>query len=124
MTTDKICLDVWGRKFELKVIYDVYENEEILEIQRNAFDMFIENASKILKDDSFIKKYCQDNSNNQITGDIDNIFKYVIPNSLYIMRDEKKRKVVLLCDYRYDEEHGITIGFENERISYIGSQIN
>ena len=124
MTTDKICLDVWGRKFELKVIYDVYENEEILEIQRNAFDMFIENASKILKDDSFIKKYCQDNSNNQITGDIDNIFKYVIPNSLYIMRDGKKRKVVLLCDYRYDEEHGIAIGFENERISYIGSQIN
>ena len=122
MKADKIDIIIWGRKFDIKVVYDVYEGEEILDNQKYALREFIEKAPKILMDDSQVKEYCKNNSNDQISGEIDNIFKYVIPTAIFVLREEKKRKIALLCDYRFDEEHGIAIVFEDEKFKTIGDQ--
>lgn len=45
-----------------------------------------------------------------------------MPQALYVKRNEKKRVVSLLCNYRFDEEHGIALTFENEKLKGIGTQ--
>ena len=52
----------------------------------------------------------------------DNVFRYVMPKYLFIPQGEKRRTVALMCDYRYDPEHGLAVVFENEKLSEIGPQ--
>ncbi len=118
--TEKI--NIWGREFELKVIFDVYKGEEVTDIQKNAFDAFIKATDILLKNCEELKEYCLKQDQERIGGTIENIFKYVRPESLFIKRDNKDHIVVLLCNYRFDEEHGIAIFFKNEKLEYIGTQ--
>ena len=37
----KRVLNIWGRKFDIEIIFDCFESEEISESQKNAFDDFI-----------------------------------------------------------------------------------
>jgi hypothetical protein len=115
-------VNVWGREFSLKIIFEVYKGEDILEIQKNALDSFVKAADVVLTSCEELKKYCLENDGERIDNSIDNIFKYVIPESLYIRRNEQERDVVLLCRYKFDEEHGIALFFENEELEHIGSQ--
>lgn len=121
MTTNKVKTKVWGRELELKVIFDVYEGEEILDNQKKALDMFLARKN-LLEECVDVKKYIKKMDGDEISGEILNIFKYVAPKSLYVKRNEKKRIVALLCDYRFDEEDGIALLFENEKFVKIETQ--
>ena len=114
--------NIWGRDFDLKVIFDVYEDESVLEAQEAALINFEKNADKLLNSSKDIEKYCIKIDGDRIGKKIDNIFKYVMPQSILIKRTDKKRIVVLLCNYRFDEEHGIAMVFENEKLCMIGTQ--
>jgi len=114
--------NIWGREFDLKVIFDVYKGEEILDNQNKALEAFLEADSAISSSCEELKKYCLEKDGDLIGVSIENIFKYVIPVSLFVKRDEKKRIVILLCNYRFDEEHGLALFFENEELEHIGSQ--
>ena len=98
---------IWGRAFELNVQYDCYEDEDILPAQKVAFAFFKGEADHILNSDREIKKYCLENNGAEIGGTIDNIFKYVIPVSIFVKRDEKKHVVAVMCNYKFDIEHGM-----------------
>lgn len=45
-----------------------------------------------------------------------------MPKSLFVGRDEAKRIVAIMCDYRFDMEHGLAVVFENEQFKMIGEQ--
>ena len=115
-------INVWGRSFELKIFFDVYENENILDNQKEALYSFVNNADHILGAYRELEVYCLEKDGDLIGNSISNIFKYVMPTSLFIIRDEKIHKVALLCNYRFDEEHGIALFFENEKLIKIGTQ--
>lgn len=115
-------INVWGRNFDLKVIFDVYEREGILDNQKASLDEFVKKSGDILSSFYEIERYCIEKDGSLIGDSIRNIFKYVMPESLFVKRDEKKRIVVLLCNYRFDEEHGIALFFENEKLANIGTQ--
>lgn len=115
-------INVWGRVFKLHVIYDVYEDEEILDIQKEALEIFIKKADIILRSSEAIKQYCIENDGDLIEGYIEDIFQYVIPEGLFINRNLNKREVSLLCWYKFDEENGIAITFVNEQLDQICSQ--
>ncbi|MCM1539584.1 MAG: hypothetical protein NC254_14450 [bacterium] len=55
-------------------------------------------------------------------GIVDNIFKYVMPIKRYVLRTGKDRSIAILCDYKFDIEHGIAVVFKNEKFFRIGSQ--
>ena len=50
MTNENITFDIWGRSFDLEVIYDCFEGEEITSIQKETFDEFKNNSETIFKD--------------------------------------------------------------------------
>ena len=119
---NKITMTIWGRQFVLDVIYDCYEGEEITKLQQEAYDEFISNNSIVDTVLDCVKNYCLEDENMKDSDSIQNIFKYVIPKSIFVERDEENKVIVLLCDYRFDNEHGIAIVFENGAFKEIVGQ--
>lgn len=115
-------INIWGRDFNLNVMFDVYEGEEVLDIQKEALQDFLNASDKILDSCDEVKEYCLKENQGLIEDPIENIFRYVMPEYLYIKRDSRKHVVILLCNYKFDEEHGIALTYENERLTKIGSQ--
>lgn len=115
-------ITIWGRHFDLKVIIDQYKGENILDNQKAALDAFIDSADRILSSYSEVEKYCMEKDADLIGGAITNIFKYVMPIAIFVKRSEKKHMIALLCNYRFDEEHGIALIYENEKLIHIGTQ--
>ena len=116
-------VNIWNREFELDIFYDCFPDEEILPIQKEAVESLIKAKSSIAAAKDNVEKYCLMNYGDEIEDNrIDNIFKYVIPTTIYGVRNENKRVVALLCNFRFDLEHGLAIVFENEKCVDIGSQ--
>lgn len=112
---------IWGRNFNLPVEYDVFPGEDILSEQKQAIDKILE-CKEISEDPTAIKKYVIKENKEEVGNTIDNIFKYVMPVALYAPRENGKRLVAILCDYRFDEEHGIAVVFENEKFKKVCPQ--
>lgn len=113
---------IWNREFDLRVVFDSYD-EEVLPIQEQALEAFLKAENTIQESKKQLEKYILNDEYAEIEGNsIDNIFKYVIPTDIYIPRTPETRTVALLCDYRFDEEHGLAIIFENEQFKEIGEQ--
>lgn len=113
-------VEIWRRDFELEVTYDCYAGEEILEEQKDALEKFSSNKKLIDGSETTVKKYCLEKNNNEIATDkIDNIFKYVMPESIFVKRDGR---VAIMCRYKFDMEHGIAVVFKDDKLEQVGTQ--
>lgn len=113
---------IWGRKLQLKVSFDCFEDEEILPTQKEALDNLLENWLAVDKSLDSVKQYCEEYSDGNIAaGEIINIYKYVVPKSLFVIR-EPKGSVALMCNFKLDPEHGLAIVFKNGKLDRICSQ--
>jgi hypothetical protein len=121
---NKQTLTIWGREFELDIVFDCYKGESILPAQTDVLNKFLKNAEIVNQAKSAVESYCIQKDSDLIgTSGIDNIFKYVIPKSIYVQRAKDNRHLIgLMCNYKYDVEHGLVIIFENERFKSIGIQ--
>lgn len=119
---NKLLVTIWNREFDLDVSYSCYPGETITKVQELAamdFPKHEDNISGSLKE---VKDYVEATNDNDIkANDMDNIFKYVMPNTIFIPRTEEK-VVAILCDYKFDMENGIAIVFENGKLKTIGTQ--
>ena len=116
-------LTIWGREFDLRVVFDCFDDEEVLPIQERALEAFLKAEIAIEDSKKQVENYIFNDEYAEIeTDSIDNIFKYVIPTDIYLPRTPEIRTAALLCDYRFDEEHGVAIVFENEKFKEIGTQ--
>lgn len=122
---------IWGRPFDLDIVFDCFDDEEILDNQREALSEFLDalKADDLQKPNCVeqakpaVEKYCVDNSEGELEGaGVDNIFRYVIPTGIYVVRSEKDHEVALMCNFRFDLEHGMAIVFKNLKLSEIGPQ--
>lgn len=117
---NKAKVQIGDRMFELEIEYDCFEDEAILPMQEEAVMKFKSVPVEVLEE---VKRYCMDNNLNKLNEEnISDIFRYVIPVSLYIKRDTEKRIVAIMCDYTFDMEHGLALIFENEEFMRIGTQ--
>lgn len=118
----KLNMEIWGREFDIRIVYDCYEGETILPSQIAAMEEFVSARDSIDASLEEVKNYCIKHNPDDIHDNISNIFKYVIPKYLYIPRVENKRIVAIMCNYRFDQDNGIAVVFENTKLCDIGVQ--
>ena len=136
-------MKIWGREFDLDVLFYSDEEGGSTVEQEKALDLFLkanslnvsghddgtscktDNAISLIDSSKTeVEKYCVDNANgNDIDDPIINIFKYVIPKSIFVDEVTKDtRTVALLCNFKFDMEHGLAVIFKNEKLDKIGEQ--
>lgn len=119
----KCKITIWDRTFDLSVVYECYAGEEVLESQREAFAMLEDNKKEVADSLAAVKKYVQKTSAGQLNDDgIENIFKYVMPKSIFVPHTKKHRIAAIMCNYKFDMEHGIAVVFENGKLKKVGTQ--
>lgn len=117
----KAVFEIWNREFELDVVYECYQGEEVLDSQRKAFEQLY-NTNVIDTSLEFVKKYVENTADSQIALPIDNIFKYVMPRSIFVPHCKASSQIAIMCDYKFDIEHGIAVVFEDGKYKEIGTQ--
>ena len=118
---NKISITICNRIFELNVIYHNYPGEEITDLQKETFTDITDTDFSIVTEN--VRKYIMKNDSSNISEHtIDNIFKYIIPKHILIFRDDVFRIFAIMCDYKFDMEHGIAIVFENKKFKQIVAQ--
>lgn len=120
--SNKIKIQIWDRNFELNVVFQNFPGEEVTEVQENTISSITNSniAESLNAVKEYIKKY---NAEDLDDGDISNIFRYVMPKSIIIPRTKAgKRIFAIMCNYKFDMEHGLAIVFENEKYKSVGPQ--
>lgn len=113
-------IKIWNRDFDLKVIYDCYAGEQVLDEQKEALKNFSSNKKTIESSKDVVEKYCLSQNKDEIGADeIDNIFKFIQPESIFVKRD---CQVAILCKYKFDAEHGVAIVFKDGLVAEVGNQ--
>ena len=116
-------VNLWGRDFDLNGVMQCYPGEEPTQTQTEAWNKFISNANLSEETKNPVEKYVLKHGLSDTgVSEVDNIFKYVIPKSVLIPREDKKRVVALMCNYKFDMEHGMAIVLENEELKEVGPQ--
>lgn len=119
---NKVKVNLWGREFELFISYSCYPGEEVTDIQKNAVEVFCNNTNSVDKMLDELKKYVEKTSEAAVkSNEIDNIFKYVMPKSIFVPRSNNK-VVAIICNYKFDMENGIAVVFDSGKFKEIGTQ--
>lgn len=118
----KIEKSLWGRKLQLKISFDCLEGEEVTASQKRALNSLLDHWSGAEASLDAVKEYCEKNSGTQVQAkNIGNVFRYVVPRSLFVMR-EPEGCVAMMCDFRFDLEHGMAIVLRNGKLDRITDQ--
>ena len=120
--TNTLDLNIWGRNFTLPVKYDCYKGEEVTETQEKAITDFCNQHDWIESSKHQVEEYCRDYviEDNEIDKK-DNVFSYVKPEYLFVKREDNPR-ILIVCKYRYDLEHGLAVVFSPDGSITVGSQ--
>ncbi len=116
---------IWGRDCNVNVVFDCYAGEKIDDIQEKAMDDFESHISEYTDEGlDMIKKYVLENYKRELAGDsISNIFKYVVPKTVYVSKDPSEKKVIgLLCHFKFDDENGLAIKYIDGKASEVGGE--
>ena len=118
---NKMNVNIWDRDFELDIVYYNFPGEDITELQQETVEKIISVDFSDSLDN--IVNYIIEYDSAELNGEkIDNIFRYVMPKSILIDRDDENRVFAVMCDYKFDIEHGLAVVFENEKFKEVGSQ--
>lgn len=113
MTND---MNLWGRDFSLPVYYECDTDQDVLDMQKEAKNALLASWNVVEDSKQAVEDYCLNRDGDQIENPITNIFRYVIPTNILVLRSEDSRKAALMCNYRFDPEHGLAAVFENEQL--------
>lgn len=115
-------IKVQGRDFKLGISYDVYSNEKVTSKQKQIARSVSKADYKSMEKE--LKKYVENNDGDSLKDfgetKVSNIFRYVIPKDVYIPRSADKFGV--MCNYRFDPEHGLVCIFKKGKCVYVGPQ--
>lgn len=109
-------MNLWGRDFSLPVYYECDTDQDVLDIQKETKDALLASWDTVEGSKEAIENYCLERDGDQTECPITNIFRYVIPTSIVVLRSENSHKAALMCNYRFDPEHGLAAVFENEQL--------
>lgn len=113
-----------GKEYDLKVIYDCYEDEEVTAEQIETVELFIK-YKKTIADKAIpaLRKYCMEYMDNigEIYDDT-KLAQYVIPKELYVRRSDDEYIFSVMCDFSSDPENGIALVYDGSNFAKCGPQ--
>ena len=65
---------------------------------------------------------CKNSTVSLADNEIENIFRYVMPKSIFVPHSKSHQIAAILCNYKFDAEHGVAVVFENGHFKKIGTQ--
>ena len=114
---------IWGREFLLPIVYDCLSDGVINEGQTKAVDRLIKHPEWIEMSKICVENYCRDSvMEDDKNLKKDNIFSYIKPQRLFVKRSKKNPNIAIMCNYRYDPEHGLAIVFSHDGQVTVGIQ--
>lgn len=119
----KTSMIIWGRKFNLDLYFQSCADSNMFEKQKAAYNAFEEKPEALITALPKLQAYIEKNYSDRLSEkQISNIFKYVIPKTLFVPKQTKGNTIALLCDFKFDIEHGMALVFTNEKLKELGSQ--
>ncbi len=119
---NKIKINIWNRNFTLPISLECYDGEQVLPSQSEADEWIKSNDKEIEKSLKQVEQYILENDSDKlIEKQVNNIFKYVKPKKIFIPHC-KKPTVAIICNYKFDNEHGLVVIFENGKFKKVDSQ--
>ena len=123
----RIVMSTWGKEITLEVRFDLLDDERVTSKQAYALGAIFVSWGSVNGAFDALRSYCLEHDGDMLasecgTARIDDIFDIVEPYSLFVVRNDSKRSVALMCHYRLDPEHGLALLFENERLTQIGPE--
>lgn len=116
----KVQMNIWGRNFELDIYFKQYKGQEITKQQKETLEYFLKAEGLIEPSLQELVHFIESNYNDRLEEEnVQNIFRYVIPKMIYVPNKSENKQIALLCNFRFEEEHGIAVVFENEMFSKI-----
>lgn len=104
-------------------MYDCYKGETVTAEQTAALKRFISHPDWIKNARDQVEAYYRDRPvEDEEDPQKDNIFHYVKPVYIFVKRDKSCPRVALMCEYRYDPEHGLAIVFSADGHVAVGQQ--
>lgn len=120
---NKVDIIIWDRQFSLPFEYDCYKGDVVTEEQTAIWESFLKHPKWIDKSKTIVEAHCKKAvSEDEDNKKKDNIFSYVKPVSFFITREKKGARVAMICNYRYDPEHGLAIVFSRDGTISIDNQ--
>lgn len=104
-------VNIWGKFINISVDFDLYSGEDASPEQIKRLNEFYKHP-KLLADKKHITEYCISNNNAE---KCDNVFKYVTPRRILVPRSDSSKSIILLCDSKFDIEHGLAVVFKNNK---------
>lgn len=111
MNRVKVC--IWGRDFDINYSFQNFPGEEVTDYQIKTLEgIFSVDFSESL---NHVKQYVMKKDGSEIAeSSIENIFRYVMPKNILITRNNEIREFAIMCNYKFDMEHGIAVVYHNE----------
>lgn len=121
MSKEKIV--IWGRSFTLNAVLAHYQGESVLDSQHDALEWILSTPAALELSKKSVEAYLKKTQPDKfLNGAVDNIFKYVMPRHIYIPHDKNHQAVAIMCDCKFDMEHGLAVVFEDGKFKKIGPQ--
>lgn len=116
-------ITIWGRDYVIPVEYDCYTAESVTKEQIIALNRFISHKEWLDDSKKALEDYCQEQvMKDDTVCQKHNVFNYVVPRLIFVKRNKKHGMIALMCDYKYDPEHGLALLFSSNGKTIIGSQ--
>ena len=117
-------MDFWGRTHSIDLVFRVFPNGIVSDIQLNTYEEFLKKKEEILQDvydklKAFvIENYPDDEKINNF-----NVFRYYKPKAIFVKNSVTKKRVMgIFFDFRFDMENDIVAYIEDEKVIQIGTQ--
>lgn len=114
---------LWGRDLDLEIQYDCYAGEEVLPVQEEALESVLNNWQIVEDAKAYVVKYMLERDGDKIEdANKLNLFKYVMPQKLFVGRTKDTPSVYLVCAYRHNADDGLVVEFVDATVKQIGTQ--
>lgn len=111
----KEIIDFWNQSYDITIAAKAYSNKPITDEQHKSYNYFKKNVSSLSEEtakevykyiNSYTDTLCTEFMNGKKVSSISDLKNIVFPKTVLFKQDGE---IIILCDYVFDEEHGLGI---------------